>query len=79
MPDTQPRIFISYSRKDGEAFATDLRKRLEAENLTLWQDRDRMEGGVTWWKQITDALDAVEFMVLVATPEAVQRPIIRCK
>jgi hypothetical protein len=31
-----------------------------------------MEGGVGWWQQITNAIDAVEFMVLVMTPEAVK-------
>jgi hypothetical protein len=76
-PAGKPRIFISYSRADGENFATDLRKRLEAENLALWQDRDRMEGGVGWWKQITDALDAVEFMVLVATPAAIASAVVK--
>ncbi len=76
-PGGKPRVFISYSRTDGEQFATDLRQRLQAEGLTLWQDRDRMEGGVGWWKQITDALDAVEFMVLVATPAAINSPIVK--
>jgi len=48
---TAPRAFISYARKDGEAFATALRARLESEQpeITLWQDRARMEGGVGWW------------------------------
>ena len=73
----QPRVFISYSRKDGEDFAAELRRRLEAEGLSLWQDRAHMKGGVGWWKQITDALDAVTFMVLVATPEAISSPIVR--
>ncbi len=46
----KPRVFISYRRSDGEAFATQLRKRLEREEpeITLWQDRVRMEGGVGW-------------------------------
>jgi hypothetical protein len=48
---TAPRAFISYARKDGEAFATALRARPESEQpeITLWQDRARMEGGVGWW------------------------------
>lgn len=62
-----PRVFISYARSDGEAFAAALRQRLEREEpeITLWQDRARMEGGKDWWRQITEALDAVQFMVLV--------------
>ena len=68
-----PRVFISYARSDGEPFATGLRARLEAEEpeITLWQDRARMEGGKDWWRQITDALDGVQFMVLVMTPAGV--------
>lgn len=66
MPD-EPRVFISYARQDGEQFANALRERLEREEpeITLWQDRARMEGGVGWWKQITEALDVVQFLVLV--------------
>ena len=75
----KPRVFISYRRSDGEAFATQLRKRLEREEpeITLWQDRIRMEGGVGWWKQITDAIDAVQFLVLVMTPEAMESEVVR--
>ncbi|MGE3949680.1 MAG: TIR domain-containing protein, partial [Blastocatellales bacterium] len=70
-------VFISYARGDGEAFATDLRRRLEAEKIALWQDRVGMEGGRDWWLQITDALDQVEFMALVITPKALASPIVR--
>ncbi len=73
-----PRIFISYSRKDGEDFATHLRHRLTnaSPDLTLWQDRDQLEGGKDWWAQIEAALNAVEYMVLVATPEAMASKIV---
>jgi NB-ARC domain/TIR domain len=69
----EPRVFISYARHDGEVFATNLRQRLEREQpeLTIWQDRSRMEGGVGWWKQITAALETVQYLVLVMTPAAV--------
>ena len=72
-----PRVFISYARSDGEPFATDLRQRLLAEHIPLWQDRIGMEGGRDWWQQITEALDQVEFMVLVMTPAAMQSPMVR--
>ena len=39
------RTFISYSRKDGAAFARDLRATLEKENLSVWQDIVALEGG----------------------------------
>ena len=77
--DNAPRVFISYARSDGEAYATDLRQRLETEapEITLWQDRARMEGGKAWWRQITDALDQVKFMVLVMTTAALRSPVVR--
>lgn len=69
-----PRAFISYARADGEAFATALRHRIEREEpeITLWQDRTRLLGGVGWWKQITEALDQVHFLIMVMTPAAFQ-------
>ena len=36
-----------------------------------------MEGGRDWWLQIVAALDAVEFMVLIATPAAIQSALVR--
>ena len=71
-PVDAPRAFLSYARSDGEAFASALRARLETEHpeITLWQDRTRMEGGVGWWKQITEAIDQVEFLIMVLTPAA---------
>jgi hypothetical protein len=73
----QPRVFLSYARSDGQEFARHLRTRLEAEHIPLWQDRVSLEGGRDWWLQIAEALDHVEFMVLVMTPAALQSPIVR--
>src|SRR5262245_39504097 len=77
-PD-RPRVFISYARRDGQPFAAALRQKLETEasDLRLWQDLVSMEGGKDWWRQITEALDAVEYMVLVLTPAAVASPIVQ--
>jgi len=72
-----PRVFLSYARSDGEQFAAQLRQRLQAEHIPLWQDRVGMEGGRDWWLQITEALDVVEFMVLVMTPAAMQSETVR--
>ena len=77
--DTAPHAFLSYARSDGEEFATALRARLAAEqpHIALWQDRARMEGGVGWWRQITEALDHVEFMIMVLTPAALSSEVAR--
>ena len=72
-------IFISYARDDGEDFATDLRLKLEDEfgEGAIWQDRIKMRGSLNWWHTITDALDNVRFMVLVATPAAMASKVVR--
>ena len=72
-----PLAFISYARSDGEQLALQLRGRLEQEHpgITLWHDRAEMMGGVGWWKQITDALDQVEFLIMVLTPAAMRSAI----
>src|SRR5215203_2397512 len=77
--DSAPRAFLSYARTDGEQFASALRARLESEQpqITLWQDRARMEGGVGWWRQITEAIDRVEFMIMVLTPAALSSDVAR--
>lgn len=70
-------VFISYARSDGEPLARDLRRRLDAEGVPLWRDREEMEGGRDWWLQITAALDAVEFLLLIMTPAALQSALVR--
>jgi len=70
-------VFVSYARKDGEAFANALRARLEAEDIKVWQDRREIEGGIGWQKQIEEALERVEFLVIVMTPHAMQSEITR--
>ena len=72
-------VFLSYARTDGEAFAAILRERLrdEAPDIVVKQDRLLLEGGVGWWKQLTEAIDSVEFLVLVMTPSAMQSETVR--
>ena len=41
---------------------------VEAPDIRVWQDRPEIEGGVGWWRQIEDALERVEFLVIVMTP-----------
>ena len=72
-------VFLSYARKDGEEFAATLRERLrrEAPDIVIKQDRLDLEGGVGWWKQLTEAIDSVEFLVLIMTPSAMQSETVR--
>jgi WD40 repeat protein len=70
-------VFVSYNWSDGADLAASIRTRLEREGIPLWQDRVALEGGRDWWLQVTDALDHVEFMVLVMTPKALQSEMVR--
>jgi len=73
------RIFISYSRKDGAEFAASLRKRLQKQDLSIWQDLIALEGGRDWWSQIEDALKskALQHSIFVITPAALASPVVR--
>jgi hypothetical protein len=72
-------VFLSYARKDDEQFAGALREKLrtKAPDIHIKQDRLLLEGGVGWWKQLTEAIDSVEFLVLVMTPSAMQSETVR--
>ncbi len=79
MPDpTSARVFISYSRKDGGAFAADLREMLLKQDLSVWQDIIALEGGRDWWSQIEEAIGskALQHFVLVVTPAALASPVV---
>jgi hypothetical protein len=71
------RAFVSYSRQDGVEVAADLTKRLTKEGFSLWRDLSEMEGGRDWWDQIVEALDNVEFLLLVLTPRALKSPVVQ--
>ncbi len=73
----QPRIFLSYARKDGEEFARELRGKIESHGLSVWQDRKEIEGTKKWWAQIEEAIQSVEYMVLVMTEAALGSEIVQ--
>ncbi len=68
-----PGVFLSYARADGELRAAGLRERLarEASDIVIQQDRLFLEGGIGWRKQVTEAIDSVEFLILLMTPAAI--------
>ena len=80
MANSHPgRIFVSYSRRDGAAFARDLRIMLEQEGLSVWQDVVALEGGQDWWSQIENALRSKELQhfVLVVTTAALESGVVK--
>ena len=70
-------VFISYARSDGANIANELRGLLQLEGIEPWQDVLAMEGGKDWWLQITDALNHVEYMALVLSPNALRSETMR--
>jgi hypothetical protein len=72
-----PRVFLSYSRKDGLEFARRLQSMLEAERLSLYRDLSNLEGGEDWWRQVETAIKSVEHVVLVLTPGSLQSRYVR--
>ena len=80
MPDpASARVFVSYSRKDGAAFAAEPAREAGEEDLSVWQDIVALEGGRDWWSQIEEALrsKALQHFVLVVTPAALASPVVR--
>ena len=71
------RVLLSYARADGEALARELRERLSANGIDVWQDRTHLEGGRDWWLQIREAISQVRFLVWVMTPAALQSEVVR--
>ena len=72
-----PRVFLSYSRKDGLEFARRLQAMLEAEGLSLYRDLSDLEGGEDWWRQVETAIKSVEHVVMVLTPNSLQSRYVR--
>jgi hypothetical protein len=73
------RIFISYSTKDGKAFADALREELTAKDFSVWQDLVALKGGSDWWSQIENALKskALQHFILVVTPGSLASEVVR--
>lgn len=66
-PSEQPRVFISYARKDGTPLAQRLRKDLKDRGFDAWLDIQGIKGGATWTGDIEHALDEAEFVLALMT------------
>src|SRR4051794_25553801 len=63
------RIFISYSRSDGRAFAEALERRLAEAGITFWRDLKSMEGGIIL-PQVLRAIEQAQHLVLILSRRA---------
>lgn len=69
--DSPPgRVFISYARADS-AFATRLANNLLKQHIDVWLDVYRIEPGRSWARQIGEALDLCQVMLVVLSPTSV--------
>ncbi len=72
-----PRLFISYSRGDGRAFAEEFEGRIEAAGLMSWRDIKNVEGGEDIRPQVLRAIETAEHLVLILTPCSLASPWVR--
>src|SRR5262245_47113060 len=70
------RVFVSYARADGEAFAREIVVGLRAEGLDVWMDRRDLYGGRGWWRQIAGAIGNAHHLVSVVTSAALDSEIV---
>ena len=65
-----PQVFLSYARDD-EAFATRLANNLLKQQIDVWLDVFRLQPGQSWARQIGEALDNCQTLLVVLSPASV--------
>ena len=73
------RVFVSYAHKDGAELAFWLVEGLERAGFEAWIDRDRLNPGENWSREIEQALDRAEAVVAVLSPGAGESEICRAE
>src|SRR5271165_7471836 len=66
-PSEQPRVFISYARKDGATLAQRLQSDLANKGFNAWLDTQRIESGRVWSAEIEHEIDTRQLTVAVLT------------
>lgn len=61
-----PRIFLSYSRKDGAA-AAELLSALRDQGFVVWMDQSSIPPSVPWMEEITNAIRGASLVVVLDT------------
>lgn len=69
--DQSLKVFISYARKDGSAFAEDLVDALDVAGFDAFLDRNDIAAGEDWEKRLEGLISAADTMVFVMTPGSV--------
>ena len=69
--NTAQKVFISYARSD-EQFVRRLDADLKKHGINTWVDFDDIVAGKSWARQIGEALDSCEIMLLVFSEQAME-------
>ena len=64
------KVFVSYGRADA-TFATRVANDLIRQHIDVWLDIYRIEPGISWARQIGEALDTCQILLLVLSPNSV--------
>jgi predicted ATPase len=70
MPDTPISIFISYTHADS-AFVDRLDADLRAQGFETWVDRERLVAGLRWRRELQEAVEGAQVLLIVLSPEAI--------
>jgi tetratricopeptide (TPR) repeat protein len=68
----QPRVFLSYSRRDDER-ANALQAALEHEGIRVWRDVEGIDAGEVWRARITEAVRNCDAFVLAVSAVSIGR------
>ncbi len=70
MPDPPITIFISYSHADS-AFVDQLEADLRKLGFETWVDRQRLAGGQRWRRELQEAVEQAQVLLIVLSPDAI--------
>src|SRR5438876_5549986 len=70
MPDTPISLFISYAYADS-ALVDRLEADLQKQGFDPWVDRHRLKGGQRWRRELQEAVEGTQVLLIVLSPDAV--------
>lgn len=69
MEKEKPKVFISYSTEDS-VFADLIKLKLNAANIEVWMDQDKLNAGEEWRNEIDLGIINSNCLLLILTPES---------
>ena len=66
--------FISYSRADSKAFASQLEKRLSSLGWQVWFDQNDIPPAVDWQQQIKEGIERAHNFIFIIAPRSIKSP-----